>query len=85
MLEKLNEFWTRVGIKPAVGNAFVTAVVLSIATWIGYGGPFDLEGIRAAAYLFILGAVGVASPPSARTRMEKGGVVPKDPVRRRGV
>ena len=83
MLARLHEFWTRIGIKPAVGDAFVGGVAICVANWIVVGGPFDWDGVRGAAYLFILGAIGVAAPPAARTVMTRGGVRPRDPLHRR--
>jgi hypothetical protein len=75
MLDRLNEVWTRLGIKPAIGNQLVTVIVLAVANWIAVGGPFEVDSVRAAVAAFLIGVVGVASPPVAGARMTREGIV----------
>jgi hypothetical protein len=75
--DKINGFWTRAGIKPAVGNAFVTGLIGILAYWIIDGGTFDATELRLLVGTFLLSLAGVASPPEPGSVMTKRGVVPR--------
>lgn len=64
MITKLHELFDRLGISPKVGDAFVAAVVLILFNWAVWGQPLDVEGLRLAVGLLIVGALGVAAPPA---------------------
>ena len=78
LFDKLNAFWTRLGIKPAVANGFITGLVGILAYWIIDGGTFDAAELRLLVGTFLLSLVGAASPPSAGTVMTKAGPRPRD-------
>jgi hypothetical protein len=79
--DRINAFWTRLGIKPAVGNAFVTGIVGTLAYWIISGDAFDADELRLLVGTFLLGLIGVASPPAVGTVMTKAGPAPRTAAR----
>ena len=68
MIDRLHEFFTRVGISPKIGDQFIGAVTLIAFNWLVYGAPLDVDGLKLAAGLLILGALGIAAPPAAHVR-----------------
>lgn len=68
MIEWLHRFATRIGVKPVVVDTFVAAVALIAYQWITTG-SLDVDGLRLAVGLLILGVVGVAAPPAAGYRL----------------
>lgn len=81
MIARLHNFADRLGIKPAVLDAFLAAVALAAFNWIAYGGPFDVDSVRLALGLAILGVVGVAAP--AAQGVDQSAVIKAKPSLRR--
>lgn len=71
--ERIHAAFTARGIKPAVGDTFIAALAMVAYQWIA-NGDLDVDGLRLAVGLLILGAIGVAAPPDANTVMRQGGV-----------
>ena len=64
MIARLHVLFARLGISPKIGDQLLGTVVLIAFNWAVYGQPLDVEGLRLAVGLFILGAIGVAAPPA---------------------
>lgn len=61
LIDRLHLLFDKIGIKPAVGDAFVAAVGLAAFNLITTG-SLDVDGLRLAAGALIIGAIGVAAP-----------------------
>lgn len=70
MIDYLHALATRLGIKPAVFDGFVGAVGL-IAFQLVTEGTLDVDGLRLAVGLLILGVIGIAAPPAAGYRTDE--------------
>lgn len=80
MIERLHELFTRLGISPKVADPFIGAVALIVFHWITTG-SLDVDGLRLAAGLLVLGALGVAAPPAAGLRQEQASSIGLERVR----
>lgn len=64
LLDRLHALAAKIGISPKVLDPFLAAVAAIVVNWIVAGEPFDLDGLKAAGLLFLLGVIGVAAPPA---------------------
>lgn len=64
MFSKLHELADKIGIKPAVVDIVLTAVVLAVANWIDTGDPFDVDSVKSAIALALLVGAGIVAPPA---------------------
>lgn len=63
LIHRLHELFAAAGISPKVADPFIGAIALIAFNLVVYG-TFDVDGLRLAAGLLILGALGVAAPPA---------------------
>ncbi|RPH37022.1 MAG: hypothetical protein EHM90_00525 [Chloroflexi bacterium] len=67
IIERIAAPFEKIGIKPPVTIAFLTAIVLIVANWIATGEPFDVTQLKAAIAAFLIAAAGAVPPPVVGT------------------
>lgn len=70
MIARLHRFADSLGISPKVLDQFIAAVALILFNWLAVGEPLDVEGLKLAAGLFVLAAIGVAAPPAHKVNQK---------------
>ena len=63
LIDRLHGLCASLGISPKVADPFLGAITLALANLI-VTGSLDVDGLRIALAIFLLGLVGVAAPPS---------------------
>lgn len=82
LIDRIHEFFSALGVSPKVVDPFIGAVALVAFHWITTG-SLDVDGLRLAIGLFVLGVLGVAAPPAVGWKQSEIGAVAVNLRRRR--
>lgn len=78
LIDRIHALFASIGISPKVADPFVAAVALAIANVI-VTGNLDVDGLRLAAAALLLGAIGVAAPPTLGVTQDDVERLPRRP------
>lgn len=77
IFDRLHRFADAIGVKPTIVDAFVTTVLLLLLNLLITSDPLDVNAIKAAVYVFVIGAVGIAAP--AAQGVDQAAVIEQKP------
>lgn len=69
LIDRVHLLFAKLGISPKVGDPLIFAVVIAVFNLLVYG-HMDVQGLKLAVGLFLLGLVGVAAPPAAGVKQQ---------------
>lgn len=78
LIDRLHGFFASIGISPKVADPFVAAIALAAANLI-VTGSLDVDGLRLAAAALLLGALGLAAPPTLGVTQDDVERLPRRP------